>query len=177
MIEQYIGIDPDCEASGIAIIYVCKNHTIECLSMSFPKLLDFIFFHYNSTETKITIEAGWLNKKSNFRPNFGKKVSSDSSYKDIKDSYESSQRISDRISAKVGANHETGKKLVEMLEYKGYKVDLIKPLPKRWKGTGGKITNEELNEILKRNGFDELKRTNQDVRDSVLIALASYGKM
>ena len=54
-------------------------------------------------------------------------------------------------------------------------MDLIKPLAKRWKGTGGKITNEELNDILKRNGFDELKRTNQDVRDSVLIALVSYG--
>ena len=97
--------------------------------------------------------------------------------KEIKDSYETSQRISDRISAKVGANHETGKKLVEMLEYNGFKVDLIKPLPKRWKGVGGKITHEELNEILKRNKFDELKRSNQDVRDSTLIALAAYGKM
>ena len=75
----------------------------------FPKIIRVCIFSLRTKmKQRLTIEAGWLNKKSNFRPNFGKKVSSDSSYKDIKDSYESSQRISDRISAKVGANHETG---------------------------------------------------------------------
>lgn len=175
MLYNYIGIDPDCDSSGITIIYC--DYTIQCLSMKFPNIIDFINKNFISANTKIVVEAGWLNKKSNFRPNFGKKVTSDSSYKEIKDSYESSQRISDRISAKVGANHETGKKLVEMLEYNGFKVELIKPLPKRWNGVGGKITHEELNEILKRNKFDELKRSNQDVRDSTLIALAAYCKM
>ena len=176
MMNNYIGIDPDCEASGIAIIGV-EGKDIKCMSDRFPVLLEFIKTTFNIHQTLIIVEAGWLNKKSNFRPNFGKKLNSDSSYKEIKDSYESSQRISDRISAKVGANHETGKKIVEMLEYYGFKVELIKPLPKRWKGVGGKITHEEINAILKRNGFDELKRTNQDVRDSVLIALTAYGKM
>ena len=176
MIDYYIGIDPDCDASGMAVIHVNKNK-ITYGSFKFPNLIEFLKFEYTNEKVKIVIEAGWLNKKSNFRPNFGKKVNSDSSYKEIKDSYESSQRISDRISAKVGANHETGKKIVEMLEYYGFTVQLIKPLPKRWKGTNGKITHEELNDILKRNGFEELKRTNQDVRDSVLIALYAYGKM
>ena len=176
MIKYYIGIDPDCDASGFTVIDI-ENKTIQSYSFKFPQLIFHINNNFNISATKVIIEAGWLNKKSNFRPNFGKKVNSDSSYKEIKDSYESSQRISDRISAKVGANHETGKKIVEMLEYYGFTVQLIKPLPKRWKGTNGKITHEELNDILKRNGFEELKRTNQDVRDSVLIALYAYGKM
>ena len=175
MMNNYIGIDPDCDSSGVTIIYC--DYTIQSLSFKFPNLIETIKKEFLPINTSIAVEAGWLNKKSNFRPNFGKKVNSDSSYKEIKDSYESSQRISDRISAKVGANHETGKKIVEMLEYYGFKVELIKPLPKRLKGVGGKITHEEINAILKRNGFEELKRTNQDVRDSVLIALTAYGKM
>ena len=173
MNHYIIAIDPDTEKSGIAVINKTER-TIDVHSLSFPYCIKFMrqFMDSKKSDDKIDIfvEGGWLNKKSNFH--------SFSKNKNIDDKKENNmQFIGERIAGKVGANHETGKKLIEMLEYKGYKVDLIKPLPKRWKGTGGKITNEELNDILKRNGFDELKRTNQDVRDSVLIALASYGKM
>ena len=70
--NNYIGIDPDCDSSGVTIIYC--DYTIQSLSFKFPNLIETIKKEFLPINTSIAVEAGWLNKKSNFRPNFGKKV-------------------------------------------------------------------------------------------------------
>lgn len=96
----------------------------------------------------VYIEAGWLNKKSNFRHVKGAGMNAN-------------------IGKKVGANHEIGKKLVEMCEYLGIPCTEVRPLRKIWKGPDGKITHEEFNKQAKTN----FKRTNQEERDAGLILL------
>ena len=78
----------------------------------------------------------------------------------------------------MGANHETGRKIVEMCEHKEYSVSLVKPLEKRWKGPRGKITHAELESVLKGRKLTlNKKRTNQDERDSILIAIHQYDRL
>ena len=79
------------------------------------------------------------------------------------------QFIGERIAGKVGANHETGKKLCEMFYYYKIPYPIVKPLRKIWKDK--KISHEEINGILQRNKFETFTRTNQDVRDALIIGL------
>lgn len=76
------------------------------------------------------------------------------------------------VGRRTGLNHATAKIIAEIARnYFQLDVVEIKPLKKCWKGKDGKITHEELNQQLKMYGFEPLKRTNQDQRDSVLLAL------
>ena len=84
-------------------------------------------------------------------------------------------RGGERIAKNVGANHETGRKIVEMLVHWGIEHEVIHPLKKCWKGRDGKITLAELNSLLRGMGIREMGRCNQDVRDAVLIALTCSG--
>ena len=63
------------------------------------------------------------------------------------------------------ANHETGRKIVEMCRHWGIAVEEQRPLQKMWRGRGGKITAPELQEIT---GL--ASRTSQDARDAALLA-------
>jgi hypothetical protein len=65
----------------------------------------------------------------------------------------------------IGRNHEIGRKIIEMCEYHGIDVIPVRPLRKIWKGVGGKITQDELEQITGITG-----RTNQDGRDAALLA-------
>lgn len=152
-----IAIDPDVTKSGVAIIDVEKR-IVETISLSFPDLIERLYNLPDQESTHIAVEAGWLNSKSNFHGYYGSR--------------------GERIAKNVGANHETGRKIVEMCEHKGLSVSLVKPLGKRWKGSGGKITHEELESVLKgrRIGLNK-KRTNQDERDSILIAIYEYDRL
>jgi len=148
---KIIGIDPDVTKSGIAIYdKIAKN--LELKSLSFFNLLDYL--RDNSADIELVkIEGGWLNKKSNFR-------------------FTKSKGIGENIAKKVGSNHETGKKIVEMCEYLNIKYSIVKPLRKIWKGAEGKITDEELRLQLSRLKITlARKTTNQDIRDSILICL------
>ena len=72
----------------------------------------------------------------------------------------------EKIAKDVGANHETGRKIVEMCRHYGIKVLEHAPLVKCWKGRDGKITHEELVAFTGLMGG----RTNQDARDAALLA-------
>lgn len=146
-----IGIDPDNCKSGIAI-HNPKEKYLETKSLSFFELFDYL--RENKENIKlIKIEGGWLNKKSNFR-------------------FAKSQSIGEKMARDVGANHETGKKIIEMCEYLNIEYKVVKPLQKNWRGSGKKITDVELRRILFGMGITfNQKRTNQDNRDSVLICL------
>ena len=162
MNHYIIAIDPDTEKSGIAVINKAER-SIDVYSLTFPYCIEFMnkFKHdFILDKIDIFIEGGWLNKKSNFHS---------FKNKDKDDKENNMQFIGERIASKVGANHETGKKLCEMFDYYKIPYTIVKPLRKIWKDK--KISHEEINGILRRNKFTEFTRTNQDVRDALIIGL------
>ena len=76
----------------------------------------------------------------------------------------------EKIAKDVGANHETGRKIIEMCEHYGIEVMPHAPLVKCWKGKDRKITHEELASFTGIMG-----RTNQDARDAGLLAWTFAG--
>jgi hypothetical protein len=156
-IKTIVAIDPDVTKSGVTVLDV-RSKSISTYAMAFPELIDFIYGFPDKESIHIAVEAGWLNPKSNFHGYYGNR--------------------GERIAKNVGANHETGKKIIEMCEHKEYSVSLVKPLGKRWSGPKGKITHTELEGVLKRLKMNlDKKRTNQDERDSILIAIYEYERL
>lgn len=152
-----IAIDPDTEKSGVATLDL-DGMKVHAEAMPFPVLLD----ELSNTQClsrgknfKVIVEGGWLVSKSNYHYAKGKG--------------------GERIAKNVGANHETGRKIVEMLAHWGIEHEVIHPLKKCWKGRDGKITLAELNSLLRGMGIKEMGRCNQDVRDALLIALTCSG--
>ncbi|GIJ96578.1 hypothetical protein CAPN001_11470 [Capnocytophaga stomatis] len=144
-----IGIDPDITKSGVSFLEV-KTRKLEVSSLTFPQLLDYLKFireKHSQTPEKliVVVEAGWLVQKSNYHGYAGGRA--------------------EKIAKNVGANHETGKKIVEMCKHYGLEVQEIRPLKKMWKGKDGKITHEELASFTGITG-----KTNQDSRDAGLLA-------
>lgn len=137
-----IGIDPDIKKSGVAVV---ANENIDLHNLTFFELFDFL----KSNEIKlVVIEAGWLNKKSNWHKGYynkGKLITN-------------TNNINENISKKTGANHETGRKIVEMCVYLGIDYQLIKP------------TSKKVNTLF----FEKLtgiKRSNQETRDAAMLIL------
>ena len=108
MTKLIIGIDPDLIKSGVAVL----GQSSFCVcNMTFFELTQ--FFDVNKSEIKkVVIEAGWLNKKSNFRSGHSKP-------------------ISEQIARKVGENHATGKLIAEIAKENGLEVVLVKPTRKK----------------------------------------------
>ena len=154
MIVKYdavIGIDPDRYKSGIGVLDV-KSRQLDIGNAEFPELIEKL------KETRIMIpnslvvvEAGWMVKKSNYHDAQGHRA--------------------EKIAKDVGANHETGRKIVEMCKYYGINVIEQHPLPKMWKGLDGKITHDELVAVT---GLKK-KHSNQDARDAGLLAWVCAG--
>lgn len=144
-----IGIDPDCEASGVAYI---ENNYATCEVLAFPQLIDKLL-SFKDRDVRIFIEGGWL-------------ISANWHLKKNHNRHQASA-----IGNSVGRNHETGRKICEMLDHHNIQYFVRKPLLKRWQGQDGKITHKELCEVLQsaKIGFDR-KRTNQEERDALLLA-------
>lgn len=147
-----IGIDPDAERSGVAMVEV-GTKKLECAAVTFPELLDYLKFVKGVNETKgitfiVIIEGGWLNKGNWHLPPVCTKY---------------------RAAAQgrsVGMNHQTGILLAEWCKYNNIPFEIVKPLQKCWQGKDKKITHEELATIT---GFLD-HRTNQEQRDAALLA-------
>ena len=143
--------------NGVAMLDI-EHKIVNVYAMSFPELLDHLYGIPDKDVVRIAIEAGWLNK-TNWH------------------SAPSMAAVAN-IGNRTGRNHETGRKIVEMCEHIGLSVSAIKPLGKRHKGANGKITHAELESVLKRLGMAlNKKRTNQDERDSILIAIYEYERL
>jgi len=99
-----IAIDPDLEKSGFAKL---ENGKLELFNFTFFELQDY-FKDYRYQIEIIIIEAGWLNKKSNWHGAANKSIAS-------------------RIGKNVGENHATGKLLAQMCEHMGLPYVLVKP--------------------------------------------------
>ncbi|MBL0304324.1 MAG: hypothetical protein IPQ23_21980 [Cytophagaceae bacterium] len=143
MQKLYIGVDPDIEKNGVCLYYSKTN--FELLNLKFFELFDKLYLlkDCENLDIEVVIESGWLNK-SNWH-----KVSNGSA------------AINANIGLRTGANHEVGRKIVEMCQYLGLKHHLIKP-------TKSKVNAETFKAITKYQG-----RTNSEMRDSCLLV---YGR-
>lgn len=132
-----IGIDPDVDKSGFAFL---NGNTLELKNLTFFELFETLKF-YKEREIKPTVyvECGFLNG-GNRHLNLGK-----------------SHALNSKIGERIGANHETAKKIVEMCEY--LKIPYIKIKPK-----ASKITNDYFKTITGYKG-----RTNQEQRDAFML--------
>lgn len=155
-----IAIDPDVDKSGVCYYNVTEGK-VESSSLAFPELLDYLKFisekKIDDSVVKVVIEAGWLNKSH------------------WHGAYSKNTRIAATIGNATGRNHEIGRKLVECAKHYGLDVIEQKPFVKKWNGADGKITQKELDMVMK--GFKLpaiIGRTNQDMRDAALIAVV-YG--
>lgn len=113
-----IGIDPDLEKSGVAIL----DDSLELKNLTFSETVD-LFRSQQNRIKKVVIEAGWLNKKSNVHGCYGQ-----------------SKIVGERIAKNVGENHATGKLLVEMAKSLNLNVVEVRP-------TRTKKNSEEFNRI------------------------------
>lgn len=140
-----IGIDPDTNKSGIAVLNV-STRQITMASMPFFALFDYLYMFRKQhiDQFIVVIEGGWLVEKSNFHIKSGIK--------------------SEKVAKNVGSNHETGRKIVEMCQYLGIDHQIMHPLKKIWRGSQGKITHNELAHFT---GITQ--STCQDQRDAALI--------
>ena len=146
--KYVIGIDPDVEKSGLALLDVNKKN-INVLTLTFPELLEFLNdIRINISNTVVYVEAGW-HIKTNWHIN-------------AKDN----RRTASAKGNAAGRNHEVGRKICEMARHYGLEVVEAHPLRKIWKGPDGKITQDEIEYFIP--GFP--KRTNQEVRDAALLA-------
>jgi len=144
----FIGIDPDTEKSGIAYWdNVNKEFFVD--SVSFFDLLEWLRELSKIKKIDLVkIEAGWLNKKTNWHKGYYNKS------KNIMVKHNES--VNEKISKSTGANHETGKKILEMCNYLGIKTELV--IPRKSKTTTAffhKLTG--------------VKRSNQDQRDAGML--------
>ena len=151
-----IGIDPDCEKNGVAIVSPATR-LLNCECLTFAETIAYLRFFKRNMEEKsrnyiIVIEAGWLNR-SNWHTHGNAKLAA-------------------AIGRSTGMNHQTGILLAQMCDYYKIPYKLQKPLKKCWKGKDGKITHAELAKQLQLRGYTDIpKRTNQEQRDAVLLII------
>lgn len=157
-VDCIIGIDPDCEKSGLAI-YLPNVEKILTCCLPFAELIDQVLGWVENYNVECVVEAGWKNQ-SNWH--IGNNCN---------------KRQAAAIGNAVGRNHETGRKIVEMLRHYGVYVVEQPPYIKTWGGQDRKITHKEVVHILENNGIQYLfKQTNQEVRDAILLALLQANK-
>lgn len=149
-----IGIDPDCEKNGVAILCPAVR-LLNCETLTFAETIIYLQFFKRNMEEKsrsfiVVIEAGWLNR-SNWHTHGNAKLAA-------------------AIGRSTGMNHQTGILLAQMCDYYKIPYKLQKPLKKCWKGKDGKITHAELKAFTGIEG-----RTNQEERDAALISWCEAG--
>lgn len=133
----WIGVDPDLEKSGMAL-WDGKAFGYLC-TMPFPHVVDEIIAWAKRGDATMVIEAGWLNKKSNFHSAQG-------------------AAMREKIAKNVGENHAVGKMIAQMCEHHGLPYILYKPTRSKAE------TTALFNSLGLWKG-----RTNQEERDAALI--------
>lgn len=144
-----IGIDPDVDGSGVGIVNLVTKEVTKT-QLRLPELVEYLRERGN---VMVFIEAGWMNHGNYHLKNKG-------------------QWHASKIGEQIGRNHEVSKLIGEFCEFHKIPYRFVKPLQKHWKGKDGKITHEELMNIIEGSGLRLDKcRTNQETRDAIWIAL------
>jgi hypothetical protein len=148
--RYYIGIDPDVTASGVCV-WDAKEKRIaglQCMPMFGENkyqseelgLIDYLDEIHKWDEGEfVIVSAGWLNK-SNYHARANE-----------------SHKANAIIGERTGANHEVGKKIVEMCTYLGLSCELSRP-------TQSKIKADYFKQMTGWKG-----RTNQEMRDAAML--------
>ena len=153
-----IAIDPDIDGSGVATLELDAK-VITATNMRLPILVDYLKSAKEKADIAgssyvVVVEASWL--------------CSGNWHLDWDDSR-------NRAAAKgrqVGRNHEIGRQIVEFCNYLDITYEEKYPLRKTWAGKDGKITAAELQQLCQYTEVTLLaRRTNQEMRDAMLIAL------
>lgn len=113
--RTYIGIDPDIDMSGWAI-WEAPRQRLAVDTASFTEIvavLNNLRVHDTDRSTKVVLEAGWLNKVSNFHQYVNPAVGM-------------------RIAAKVGQNHAVGKLIEQLLIEYEIPYELVRPSSAKW---------------------------------------------
>ena len=146
-----IGIDPDVEKSGVALLDCAAREFKRVEAMKFPDVVDrfaeLAAMKADGKDVVVVIEDSYLSANWHVNPRDNKATAA-------------------AKGRSVGMCHATGRHLKECAEAYGLEVVPMKPLRKIWRGTDGKISHEEAAQFM--NGIPT--RTSQDVRDSMLLA-------
>ena len=145
-----IGIDPDVDRSGFAVLDTDSRQYVNVSALKFPELITALYAarnDYRDRSFRVIVEAGWLNR-SNWH---------------VK--YSDSKAVAAAKGNNAGRNEEVGRLIAEMCRFWQIPHELIKPLTKVWRGRERKITAQELQSLT---GWT--RRTNQEMRDAALLA-------
>ncbi len=121
----YIGIDPDVNKSGVCI-YDSKEKTMDICALDLFDLVDTLKALNNKFGITVIIEAGWLNKVSNYHKS-----------KNLK--------TSNRIAKDVGRNHQVGRLIEYYCKKNNIKYLLSRP-------TKSKVSIEYFRKVTKYKG-------------------------
>lgn len=149
--KTYIGIDPDVDGSGYAVLL--PDGGIWCGNLTIAGILNDAEARHG--RTVYVLEAAWLTGKVNWHFSGGE-----------------NRRVSSAMGYSIGRNHQAGMDIAALLRHMGHEVREVRPLKKLWRGKDGKITHEE---ICKLTGWTA-PRSNQEQRDALLLAWVESGR-
>lgn len=149
MINNWIGIDPDSDKSGVC--FVCGKN-ISVTKYSFSSIVYNLIPQLTKKNNYcIIIEASWKIKHIYNR------------YRGF------STNIASNIAMKVGRNHAVGEKILECAKANNLIIKEVLPLTK---DENAKLSHLMLMQIIQNRGFVPLfKNTNQDERDAISLTL------
>lgn len=151
--DLIIGIDPDVSKNGVCFLDLSQKR-VKLASLTFGAVVDTILsLRGENRRVCVIVEAGWLNSGNWHLKNGDNK------------------RVAAAKGRNTGANHETGKKIVEVCRHFGVEVEEMRPLRKIWKGKDRKITQEEIEQFIP----DFPAKSNQETRDATLLAWHTAG--
>ena len=159
----FVGIDPDVEKSGLAIVDKQARCVTYAGALTFPEVithLRMIAQEHAQEMSRVLIVIEDSDTSTNWHTN--KLMTNGQPLKN-------KLSTAAAIGRSAGMCHATLRHLKECAEQMGLPVLMQPPFRKYWKGPDGKITHEECAEFA----VGLPKRTNQEVRDAVLLAWLS----
>lgn len=164
MNNLYVGIDPDLKKSGFAVWDAEKQCFLELLALDIYQLVQYVNKY---KEANFILEAGWLNKKVNFRdkPIIARATylafEAKTKYYQFKDLYSKYSKLfgsAQGTAKKVGENHGAGKLIEDILQKSKVKYKLIMPRE-------SKTTPAIFNKLYGTN----FKKAQQDIIDAGML--------
>lgn len=142
-----LGIDPDLEKSGIALLDRQRGEFLKVSAVSFVEM-SLILRGDVPDKDDITIVLEDSDLSTNWHVNPRDNV-----------------HVAAAKGRSIGMCHATARHIKEMAEYYQLPVIQMKPLRKCWKGPNGKITHDECKQFMR----NLPTRTNQEMRDAALL--------
>lgn len=128
----YIGIDPDVDKSGYGVYCTDQKKIIDYGLKNMFTLVDFIR-NYKTESLHVIIEAGFLNKKSNYHTTKNQ-----------------SKEVGEKIANSVGRNHQVSRMIGEAMDHYNVSYSFSKPAEKKVTPflfkvyTGIEVKNQEI---------------------------------